>query len=67
MAATGDFCWTCIERQFSAVEDLVSLVASKTVFRKELLISTVLINICLNMPIHIVFLMDAAFIKNIGT
>lgn len=49
------------------MEDPVSLVASKTVFRKELSVSTVIINICSIVPIYIVFLMDAAFIKNIGT
>lgn len=49
------------------MEDLVPLVASKTVLRKEQSVSTVMINICSVTPIYIVFLMDAAFIKNTGT
>lgn len=63
----GDFCWTCIKMQSPSVEDLVLLVASKMVLRKEQSVSTVMINICSVMPIYIVFLMDAVFVKNTGT
>lgn len=53
--------------QSPSVEDLVLLVASKMVLRKEQSVSTVMINICSVMPIYIVFLMDAVFVKNTGT
>lgn len=53
--------------QSPSVEDLILLVASKMVLRKEQSVSTVMTNICSVMPIYIVFLMDAVFVKNTGT